>query len=417
MKTLQLSIIIGISFLSFVFLMMHVNSYAYTCAVQAPSVTTQYYYLHSDSVFVGTVSSITNYTNHQLNVKFDVEKSWKGSQHPTITTYSLVACGYSLVKGEKYLVFAAGYPLDYFEWATKPFDNAKDEIVLLDSQQFQAQANADEVLYKRLVNARDAISNMMGSKMSQIPISSVGVNDLNFTLDIGIADKKAATPSGVEEYKQKLEEIVGNVPIRVLYSEYATALPEIITQHTVLPSPLQQFKSGISANNVTCNQGLELIFKIENGYPACVKQDTVEKLVGREWAFPVEVQSQNKSNKISADTQQQPYANITINGLKENYTLNEPIVFSIAIEGYGTGCGDTKAIITKENDSQYKSPVWGVGSSCASNTKQNHFKFNALSVNASINQTGNYILTTSFDDFITSPHTTEKKFSVITELR
>jgi len=296
MKTLHLSIIIGISFLSFVFLMIHVNSYAYTCAVQAPSVTTQYYYLHSDSVFVGTVSSITNYTNHQLNVKFDVEKSWKGSQHPTITTYSLVACGYSLVKGEKYLIFAAGYPLDYFEWATKPFDNAKDEIVLLDSQQFQAQANADEVLYKRLVNARDAISNMMGSKMSQIPISSVGVNDLNFTLDIGIADKKAATPSGVEEYKQKLEEIVGNVPIRVLYSEYATALPEIITQHTVLPSPLMQFKSGISALDVKCTSNYALVIKAEDGSPACVRPFTVKVLSEKGWSKFESTQSNHNAN-------------------------------------------------------------------------------------------------------------------------
>ena len=189
---------------------------------------------------------------------------------------------------------------------------------------------------------------------------------------------------------------------------------DIVQKYQYQTSPLKQFKSGISANNVTCNQGLELIFKIENGYPACVKQDTVGKLVGRGWAFPVEVQSQNKSNKISADTQQQQYTNITINGLKENYTLNEPIVFSIAIEGYGTGCGDTKAIITKENDSHYKSPVWGVGSSCASNTKQNHFKFNALPVNTSINQAGNYILMASFDDFATSHHAvTEQKFSVM----
>src|SRR5690348_6786572 len=182
-------------------------------------------------------------------------------------------------------------------------------------------------------------------------------------------------------------------------------------------SPLKQYESGLAAKDVKCNSELWLVIKAEDGSPACVQQDTIEKLVGRGWAFPVEVQSQNKSNKISADIQQQPYTNITINGLKENYTLNEPIVFYIAIEGYGTGCGDAKAIITKENDSQYKSPVWGVGSSCASDTKQNHFKFNTLSVNTSINQTGNYILTASFDDFVTYPHTTEKKFSVITELR
>ncbi|MDC8452627.1 MAG: hypothetical protein LV477_06925 [Candidatus Nitrosotalea sp.] len=112
--------------------------------------------------------------------------------------------------------------------------------------------------------------------------------------------------------------------------------------------------------------------------------------------------------------QQQPYAGITINGLKENYTINEPIIFSVTIKGYGSGCGDTKAIIKKENDSQFKSPVWGFGQQCTSSVKQDNFKFNALPVNTSISQAGNYILMTSFDDFTVPYHAiTEKKFSVI----
>ncbi|MBI3641082.1 MAG: hypothetical protein HY222_01665 [Thaumarchaeota archaeon] len=137
--------------------------------------------------------------------------------------------------------------------------------------------------YKKLVNARDAISNMMGSRMSHIPISSVGVNDLNFTLDVGIADKKAALPSGAEEYKQKLEEIVGNVPIRVQYGEYATALPEIITQHIALSSPLKQFKSGIASLNVKCKQDFLLIIKSKDDLPACTRPITALSLLERGW--------------------------------------------------------------------------------------------------------------------------------------
>ena len=48
--------------------------------------------------------------------------------------------------------------------------------------------------------------------------------------------------------------------------------------------PLAQFKSGIAANNVKCQQGLQLVIKAENGNPACVKPDTVTKLVEWGWA-------------------------------------------------------------------------------------------------------------------------------------
>lgn len=54
------------------------------------------------------------------------------------------------------------------------------------------------------------------------------------------------------------------------------------------------------------------------------------------------------------DYQQQSYLTMTVNGLKENYTINDPISFSVILEGYGTGCGDTTASITKENDSSFQ---------------------------------------------------------------
>ena len=269
---------------------MSSNIYAYTCAVKAPSIPTQYYYLHSDSVFVGTISSITNYTTHKFDVKFDVEKTWKGSQHPTITitTQGLVACGYSLVRGEKYLVFASGYPLDYLTWATKPLSSAQDDIALLDSSKFQVQANLNEELFKKLVNARDAISNLMGSNMSKMPISYLFVDDLNFTVNVGIADKKASFPSGAQEYKQKLEEIVGNVPIRVDYADYVSVSPEIIVQHPkLLSSPLKQFKSGIAAKDVTCKEGLHLMIKSEDGSPACIYTKDTVNLFERGWTKQV----------------------------------------------------------------------------------------------------------------------------------
>ncbi|MDE1767522.1 MAG: hypothetical protein KGI27_14800, partial [Thaumarchaeota archaeon] len=47
----------------------------------------------------------------------------------------------------------------------------------------------------------------------------------------------------------------------------------------VIDSPLKQFKSGIAAKDVTCRQGLQLIFKFEDSSPACVSKQTAQTLV------------------------------------------------------------------------------------------------------------------------------------------
>ncbi|MDH2908287.1 MAG: hypothetical protein PXX83_09370 [Candidatus Nitrosotalea sp.] len=52
---------------------------------------------------------------------------------------------------------------------------------------------------------------------------------------------------------------------------------------TITLDPLEQFKSGISAKDVTCKEGLQLVIKAEDGSPACVKYDTAQKLIEREW--------------------------------------------------------------------------------------------------------------------------------------
>lgn len=47
--------------------------------------------------------------------------------------------------------------------------------------------------------------------------------------------------------------------------------------------PLQQGHAGISAANVICAEGLELVFRSDNGSPACVKSSSVAKLKERGW--------------------------------------------------------------------------------------------------------------------------------------
>ena len=51
-----------------------------------------------------------------------------------------------------------------------------------------------------------------------------------------------------------------------------------------ISSPRQQMNEGIFSHEITCKEGLELIFK-PNDSPACVKQSTAEKLIQRGWAI------------------------------------------------------------------------------------------------------------------------------------
>jgi len=56
------------------------------------------------------------------------------------------------------------------------------------------------------------------------------------------------------------------------------------SQTTIISSPLAQFKSGISANDVKCQNDLQLVIKAEDNSPACVTPDTASKLMARGWA-------------------------------------------------------------------------------------------------------------------------------------
>ena len=48
--------------------------------------------------------------------------------------------------------------------------------------------------------------------------------------------------------------------------------------------PLKQFKSGITSQDVSCKQGLWLIFKTSDGSPACVKPEAAYTLIYRGWS-------------------------------------------------------------------------------------------------------------------------------------
>ena len=67
-------------------------------------------------------------------------------------------------------------------------------------------------------------------------------------------------------------------------SEYVATL--IVSQVTEkIDPPLKQFKSGVSINDTKCSDDLRLVIKSSNSSPACVKPETVSKLLLRGWAL------------------------------------------------------------------------------------------------------------------------------------
>jgi hypothetical protein len=53
------------------------------------------------------------------------------------------------------------------------------------------------------------------------------------------------------------------------------------------PPPLKQIQNGVNPSDVTCTEGLELVMKVSNSKPVCIKPSSVEKLIERGWAIHV----------------------------------------------------------------------------------------------------------------------------------
>ncbi len=64
-------------------------------------------------------------------------------------------------------------------------------------------------------------------------------------------------------------------------------LTESVSAIAFFPPPLKQISDGVKPTSVTCNEGLELVIKLSNGLPACVKSSSIAVLIERNWAIHV----------------------------------------------------------------------------------------------------------------------------------
>jgi len=66
-------------------------------------------------------------------------------------------------------------------------------------------------------------------------------------------------------------------------------------------SPKAQMLAGLSANQVMCKEGLNLVFKSTDGSPVCVKASTVYKLIERSWISIESAFAQEADPEIEAE--------------------------------------------------------------------------------------------------------------------
>lgn len=72
--------------------------------------------------------------------------------------------------------------------------------------------------------------------------------------------------------------------------------------HTTFLPPSIQFKSGVQASSIACNEGYQLIIKNENDSPACVGTDTVQTLIMRGWGKLLENIQSSSALKLYLST-------------------------------------------------------------------------------------------------------------------
>ncbi|MDC8451328.1 MAG: hypothetical protein LV477_00300 [Candidatus Nitrosotalea sp.] len=168
------------------------------------------------------------------------------------------------------------------------------------------------------------------------------------------------------------------VPGTIDYNKLAGTIP--------WSPPLEQLNYGISAENVSCINGLMLVLKSEDGSPACVKPKTAQKLIERGWSF-------DPSNPLE------------ITGLRDSYAVGEIINFQVKFNEMIGDCTEPSVWVTNQtNQTVWKSKEITVP--CPPDLTLHHtegeMKFGNSELGyLSINQTGTYYIHAWFGKEIT----------------
>jgi len=251
--------------------------------------TTMHQYEAPTLIFAGTLLTIENYSDTAKLMTFEIEKTWKGiPETEMIVNIDVLLTSCPIFEGKNYLLYFNGEEDRRFMLPMiKSFENAQNDITLLeDVEKLKVISESYAILDQKLQDAKEKLSTIMIIQDPSFPISSLMVDTLSHTLNVGL--NPINSDVSPEEYVQKVRQVIGDLPVKiglVFMIEEGQEIKSVnpIQIHSI-PPPLKQIKAGIMSNVVQCKEGLELIFKLSDGSPACVKPKTVEKLIERGWA-------------------------------------------------------------------------------------------------------------------------------------
>jgi len=103
---------------------------------------------------------------------------------------------------------------------------------------------------------------------------------------------------------------------------------------------------------------------------------------------------------VLPEIEKTPYINVVVLGLQDNYYTDEPVRFSVLVEGYETGCGTLSVVmIEKESGMTYST---GLHSDCPIDTPFNDFRLNlpvdytSEEFSIAVDQPGTYELSVTY---------------------
>ena len=199
---------------------------------------------------------------------------------------------FSLLSGQS--VLGAGISLSetIYQNLDVPF-----EIQVGDSAQF---TNGAEITILNVEDSRcpaDALCVWQGE-------AKISINVIKDSQDLGnfvLSTLQEKTTQSFDSFTIKLVQ-VQPYPYsskEIQLSDYSITL--VVSDIHIVMSPLKQYLDGIAIDKIVCSDDLQLIMKKTNGKPACVKPDSVAKLIERGWAvhvLPEYVKDEPKNSDI-----------------------------------------------------------------------------------------------------------------------
>lgn len=189
---------------------------------------------------------------------------------------------------------------------------------------------------------------------------AVGNYNVETFLDAHICEQAISELNGISE-ETNIRPPRSDMPSRNDSSNYVMLESKSL-------SPLKQIKAGSGFAEIKCKDELKKIFKIKNNFPACVKPQSIEKLLQRGW-----LQKLSTVNLVVPRGDlflQQP---LRIEGLNETYSVGQKIEFTVKFDGIAYDCGYPQLRIENDNHDI----IWesnGVVSLCDPDMKKIHIE-------------------------------------------